>query len=150
MSGYAVVSIASRPPRKCITVGEGIVTFGVAFAVDFRKRKSSTKIGFGRASLPATCHEGGACSRVRFSVWNVTAIFEGISFTFVEPQQEVAMPGAAIVFAVGDDAQAEVFLHRHDIADRLFLNALQAPRSPPFGLLACRRSVLCGRIRLPT
>ena len=62
MSGYAVVSMAFRPPRKCRTLGDGIVIFGVAFAIDFRNLKSSTKIGCGRASLPVIFTPGGAHS----------------------------------------------------------------------------------------
>ena len=47
------------------------------------------------------------------------------------------MPCAAIVFAVGDELQPDVLLHRDDIADRLLLDALEAGAvAAAFGLLA--------------
>jgi hypothetical protein len=75
------VSIASRPPRKCSTLGEGIVIFAVCVATDFRKRKSSTKMPRGRESLPATCIVCGLPWDSPFSLWKRTVNFEAIGFT---------------------------------------------------------------------
>ena len=41
-------------------LGAGIVIFGVTFVTDFRNLKWSTKIGFGRPSLPSMRMPGGA------------------------------------------------------------------------------------------
>ena len=81
MSGYAAVSTAFRPPRKCSTVGEGSVTFGVREATDLRKAKSSTKMPCGRPSLPVTASVGGAWSLVPSAVWKRTAILAGTRAT---------------------------------------------------------------------
>ena len=57
-----------------------------------------------------------------------------------ELKQEIALPAAAVVFAVGDDLEPEVLLHRDDVADRGLLDTLElgvgelpfldAPRAP--------------------
>src|SRR2546426_9073124 len=83
MSGYAVVSIALRPPRKCSTLGDGIVIFGVAFVVFFRNLKSSTKIGCGRDSLPVIFTPGGVHSISPCSEWNLIGI-PGVCSTFAK------------------------------------------------------------------
>ncbi len=53
--------MASRPPRKCTIVGDGMVIFGVteAATIDLRNLKSSTNMPSGRDSLPTTCSDGG-------------------------------------------------------------------------------------------
>src|SRR3989442_16034570 len=78
MSGYAVVSIALRPPRKCSTLGDGIVIFGVAFVVFFRNLKSSTKIGCGRDSLPVIFTPGGVHSILPWGERNLIGDRRGI------------------------------------------------------------------------
>ena len=40
----------------------------------------------------------------------------------LEFQHEIPMPGVAVVLAVGDDLEPEIFLHAHDVADRGLLN----------------------------
>ena len=42
-----------------------------------------------------------------------------------ELKQEVALPAAAVVFAVGDDLEPEVFLQADDVADRGLLDTLE-------------------------
>ena len=68
------MSIAFRPPRKWSTLGEGMVIFGVAFAIDLRNLKSSTKIGCGRASRPVIFTPGGQNSMSPWSEWNLIGI----------------------------------------------------------------------------
>ena len=41
----------------------------------------------------------------------------------VEFEQEVALPEGAIVFAVGGELEAQLFLQLHDCADGVVLNA---------------------------
>ena len=43
-------------------------------------------------------------------------------------QQEVALPGKAVEFAVGDDLQPHLFLHAHDLADGRMLDIEQLLR----------------------
>ena len=43
-----------------MVVGDGMVIFGVARAIDCRNLKSSTKMPLGRPSLPVTSSVGGA------------------------------------------------------------------------------------------
>src|SRR5262249_2701917 len=40
-------------------------------------------------------------------------------------QHEIAVPGAAVVFAVRDQLESKVLLQAHDVADRLVLDALE-------------------------
>ncbi len=54
--------MASRPPRKCRMLGDGMVSLGVTLVTDFTNLKWSTKIGFGRASLPTTASAEGVRS----------------------------------------------------------------------------------------
>jgi hypothetical protein len=42
-----------------------------------------------------------------------------------EAQQEVGMPAAAIIFAVGDRLESDLLLQRDDLADRLLLDLAQ-------------------------
>src|SRR4029434_11191161 len=66
--------MASRPPRKCSIVGEGIVTFGVRFVTDLRNSKSATWIGLTCRTGAVTFITGGANSTLPCAVWNFTAI----------------------------------------------------------------------------
>ena len=43
-------------------------------------------------------------------------------------EQKVALPGLAIVLAVGDDLEPDLFLQAHDAADRIVLDADQVGR----------------------
>jgi hypothetical protein len=40
-------------------------------------------------------------------------------------QQKITLPAAAVIFAVGDDLEPEVFLHANHVPDRRLLNALE-------------------------
>ena len=52
----------------------------------------------------------------------------------VEFDQEVALPESAVVFAVGDQPEADILLHSHHAADRFLLDAREFGRRD-FGLL---------------
>ena len=79
--------------------------------------------------LPATA---GSARASPSAEWKRTVILDGISCTFAKLQQEVAVPGAAIVLAVGDELEPDVLLHRDHVADRRLLDALElgVGRSP--------------------
>ena len=68
-----------------------------------------------------------------------------------ELQQEVALPAAPIVFAIGDDLEPEILLQADDVADRGFLNTLELGVWDRCLDAASRASIrLSGQIRLPT
>ena len=46
----------------------------------------------------------------------------------LELEQEVALPGAAVELAVGDDAEPDPFLQAHHVADRILLDAPELGR----------------------
>src|SRR6478609_2915744 len=46
----------------------------------------------------------------------------------LELQHEIAMPGMAIVLAVGDELEPQLLLHAHDVADRGLLDAPELGR----------------------
>ena len=63
-------------------LGDGMVSFGVAVATDFRKVKASAKIGCCSVSLPVMRSAAGVNSMSPFSLWNLTV---RLSCTLVTP-----------------------------------------------------------------
>ena len=65
--------MAARPPRKCITDGEGMVIFGVTLVLAFRNLKCSI-IGWsaGKSSLPVTFRLSAlVCTPWNWMPWSV-------------------------------------------------------------------------------
>src|SRR5262249_41629433 len=140
-----------RPPRKCSSVGDGSVTFGVTSATVVRNRKSSTKIPCGRSSRPVTCSEGGLSSRTPAAEWNRTASRGGTSVTLLSLGRESRChePRLNSPSVTRRNPSSSCSRTTSRIAScwmRLSSDAVSAPCS------AARRAAMraSGRIRLPT
>ena len=109
-SGYASRLIASRPPRKCSIVGDGIVTFGVCVVTDLQELEIGAldRLRHG-APCRVTCITGGAKSTL--PVGAVEADGDAaLGLDAVELRQKVDVEIGAPELAVGDAVQAEVLL----------------------------------------
>jgi hypothetical protein len=51
-------------------------------------------------------------------------------------EQEIALPGEAVVFAVGGELEPDILLHPHHAADRIVLDRAARRRISPFSAAA--------------
>ena len=106
-------------------LGEGMVSFGVACATDFKKRKIVAEDAFVELELALDLQGGGGefdhaliVAELHFHV----VLHLGGAAHLVE---EIHVPGGAAELAVGDAFQAEVFLPADNVTDGLVFNAAQ-------------------------
>ncbi len=99
--------MAARPPRKCITDGDGMVIFGVTLVLAFRNLKCSS-IGWsaGKSSLPVTFR----LSALVCTPWNWMPCVGGHALAAREVPEEIEVPPGAAELAVGGELQAHLLL----------------------------------------
>ena len=106
-------------------LGDGMVSFGVACATDFRNAKSSPKMHLSSVELALDVQGSGGefdhaliIAELHFHV----VLHLGRAAHLVE---EIHVPGSAAELAVGDPFQAQIFLPADNVADGLVFNAAQ-------------------------
>ena len=113
-------------------LGDGIVSFGVAPpAIDRRNAKSSPKIVLLTPMRPSMCRAAGVNSITPIALRNSTVQRARRLADAVELVDEVHVPGGAPELAVGGGLEADVVLHRHDVADRVVLDRAQLVQVDP-------------------
>ena len=134
-------------------LGDGIVSFGVPrLTTDFRKSKWSPKMQPSSPSLPSTAQPRGREVDVALVAVKMHGDVLLDLAHAADLVQEIHVPGRAAEFAIGDALQAELFLHRHDVANRIVFGLAQRRRHRCGPALCSARARVSsgGRSRLPT
>ena len=99
--------MAARPPRKCITDGEGMVIFGVTLVLAFRNLKCSS-IGWsaGKVELARDLQALG----LGLHAVELDAVVEHDALAAREVPEEIEVPPGAAELAVGGELQADLLL----------------------------------------
>ena len=116
--------MASRPPRKCSIVGDGMVTLGV------RLRHRLEELEIRQLDRLDVAHRAGYVHHRRREIDVAGSAVEGdrdaaLRFDALELLEEVDMEIGAPEFAVGDALQSEILLETNDVADRRILDLAQ-------------------------
>ena len=113
------MSTAPGSSRKCITLGDGIVIFGVTLVCAFRNLKCSS-IGWWseKPILPVTAD----AQRLGLDALELDAVVELDELDAVEHAEEIEVPPGPAELAVGRELEADLFLLPDDLLDLLVLD----------------------------
>src|SRR6266446_2368702 len=106
-------------------LGDGMVSFGVALATDFRNWKSSPKMHFSSFSLLLMRNAPRVASTSPPFIAELDFQAFSAPGNAADPVEEIHVPRAAAILTVGNAPEPDVLLHLHRFADGLVLNATQ-------------------------